>query len=132
MISSYKVKYISQVNVGLIWNLRIRFFQISWLDCEQHGKNQYKQKEHNRQLSVHSVMIMFILFKCHRFIDNSTDFLSFYLVVKRLVIAENLVMKIQNLVNYKSWLVKSNSVVLIFILNFHSLRCDLNQAITFF
>ena len=36
-ILAYKVKYISQINGSLILffgNLRIRFFQISWLDCE--------------------------------------------------------------------------------------------------
>ena len=24
-------------------SLRIRFFETSWLDCEQYGKNQYKK-----------------------------------------------------------------------------------------
>ena len=33
---AYKVKYISQINGGLImlfWNSRIRFFEVTWLDC---------------------------------------------------------------------------------------------------
>ena len=34
-------------------NSRIRFFKISWLDCEQYVQNQYKKKEHN-QHSVQS------------------------------------------------------------------------------
>ena len=39
---TYKIKYISQINGGLITlfgNSRIRFFLISWLHCEHHGKN---------------------------------------------------------------------------------------------
>ena len=56
-------------------NLRIRFFKVSWLDCEQYGKNQHKKKEHNQQLSVQGVMITLILSKCHRPIDNSIDFI---------------------------------------------------------
>ena len=35
---AYKFKYISQTNGGLLMifgNLRIRFFKISWLNCEQ-------------------------------------------------------------------------------------------------
>ena len=43
-------------------------------------------------------MVTFILFKCHRTIDNSIDFLSFYLVIRRLMITQNLVVKIQSLV----------------------------------
>ena len=35
-------------------------------------------------------------------------FLSFYLVVKRLMITRNLVVKIQNLVNHESQPIKSN------------------------
>ena len=56
---AYKVKYISQISRGLIiffGNLRIRFFKISWLDCEQYGKNQYKKKERNQQSSVFKVL----------------------------------------------------------------------------
>ena len=79
---AYKVKYISQINVGLIWNLRIRFFQISWPNCEQYRKNQYKKKQHNQQFRVQNVMITFILSKCHRSIDNSTDFYLFTLLWK--------------------------------------------------
>ena len=84
---SNKIKYISQINGGLIMffgNLRIRYFWISWLNCEQYGKNQYKKKEHNQQFSVQSVMTTFILFKCHRSIDNSTDFYLFILSWKDL------------------------------------------------
>ena len=56
---AYKVKCISQSNVGLIVffrNLRIRFLKISWLDCGQCGKNQYKKKEHNQHGSVLKVL----------------------------------------------------------------------------
>ena len=42
-------------------NLRIGFFNISWLDCEQYGKNQYKKKEHNQ----HSSVLPFIMSKFH-------------------------------------------------------------------
>ena len=48
------------------------------------------------------------LSECHRSIDNSVEF--FYLVVKRLVITKNFVVKIKNLVmNHESRLVKSNT-----------------------
>ena len=53
-------------------------------------------------------MITFILFKCHRFIDNSNDS---YLVVKRLMITKNAVVKIQTLImNHESRPVKLNPV----------------------
>ena len=74
---AYKVKNISQINVALIMffgNLRLRFLKISWLNCEQYGKNQYKKKEHNQQFSVQSVKITFILLKSHRSVDNSNDY----------------------------------------------------------
>ena len=60
-------------------NSRIRFLKISWLDCEQYRKNQYKKKEHNQQLSIQIVMITLILSKCHRSIDNSIEFILFTL-----------------------------------------------------
>ena len=60
-------------------NLRIRFFKISSLDCEQYGKNQYKKKERNQKFTVQRVKITFILSKCHRSIDNSIDFYLFSL-----------------------------------------------------
>ena len=37
------VKYISQINGGLIMFFR-KIFLISLLDCEQYGKNKYKEK----------------------------------------------------------------------------------------
>ena len=88
---AYKVKYVSQIKGGLIRNLRVRFFQISWLNYEQYGKKQCKKKEHNQQCSE-SVKITFILFKCHRSSDNSNY--SMHLVVKRLMITKSLVVKI--------------------------------------
>ena len=51
-------------------NSRVRFFQISWLDYEQYGKNHYKKKQQNQ----HSSVINFKLFKCQPSIDNSIDF----------------------------------------------------------
>ena len=33
-------------------NSRIRFFKISWFDCGQCEKNQYKIKEHNQHSSM--------------------------------------------------------------------------------
>ena len=32
------------------------FLKISWLSCEQHGKNQYKEKEENQPSSVCKVL----------------------------------------------------------------------------
>ena len=61
------------------WKFENKIFQISWLNCKQYGKNQYKKTEHNQQLSVQSVMITLILSKCHRSIDNSIDFIIFTL-----------------------------------------------------
>ena len=69
---AYKVKYIGQINGGLI--MFFRKFENSWLYCEKYGMNQYKKKEHNQQFSVQSVMIAFTLSKCHRSIENSIDF----------------------------------------------------------
>ena len=44
----YRVKYIIRINGGLImlffFNLRIRFFKISWINCEQNEKNEFKKK----------------------------------------------------------------------------------------
>ena len=77
-----KIKCISQINGGLIMffgNWRMRIFKISWLDCGHCGKSQYKKKEHNKQFIVQSVKITFILFKCHRSIDNSSDIYLFIL-----------------------------------------------------
>ena len=54
--SAYKVKYIIQINRGLMFfgNWGIRFFLKSWLDCEQYGNNTKKKikKEYNQ----HSLM----------------------------------------------------------------------------
>ena len=49
-----KVEYISQINGGLMFfgNSKIRFFKISWLDCDQYGKESYKKKNYNQQSSV--------------------------------------------------------------------------------
>ena len=51
---AYEVKYISQINGGLIMFFRKFKNKIfySWLDCEQYGKNQNKKKEHNQQFNV--------------------------------------------------------------------------------
>ena len=52
--SAYKVKYISQINGSLMFfaSSRLIFFELSWHDCEQYGKDQYKKKEHNQHGSV--------------------------------------------------------------------------------
>ena len=45
--SAYKIKHISQINVGFLMflrNSRIRFFKISWLDCEQLWKESRQEK----------------------------------------------------------------------------------------
>ena len=58
------------------------------------------------KFSVQRVKITFILFKCHRSIDNSNHF---YLFVKRLMKRKNPVVKFQDFtVNHESQPVKSN------------------------
>ena len=48
---------------------------------------------------VQSVNVTFMSFKCHRYIDNYIHWvLSFYLVLKRLTITTNFVVKFQNLI----------------------------------
>ena len=37
-------------------NSRIFFFIIIWLNCEQHGKNQHKEKEEKQHNSVFEVL----------------------------------------------------------------------------
>ena len=49
------------MNLMFFENLRINFFKISWLDCEQYGKNHYKKKMQSILLRVQSVKITFIL-----------------------------------------------------------------------
>ena len=64
----------------LFGDSRINFFKISWLDCEIYANNQYKKRNMiTIVFSVQSVKITFILFKCHRSIDNSIDFYLFIL-----------------------------------------------------
>ena len=49
--------------------------------------------------SVQSVNVTSMSFKCHRYIDNYIHWvLSFYLVLKRLTITTNFVVKFQNLI----------------------------------
>ena len=55
-------------------NSRISFLKISWVDCEQYGKNQYKKGTQLTRFSVVSIKIIFILFICHRSFDNPIDF----------------------------------------------------------
>ena len=50
-----------------------------WLDWEQYGTNQCKTNQHNQQFSVQSIIIIFVFFKCHIFIDNFIDFYLFML-----------------------------------------------------
>ena len=60
--------------------------------------------------SVQSVNVTFMSFKCHRYIDNYIHWvLTFYLVLKRLTITTNFVVKFQNLiVNNESLRIKWN------------------------
>ena len=77
--SAYKVKYISQINGGLIMffaSSRLRFFKISWHNYEQYGKDQHKKKEHNQHSSVFKVltitpMIFIFLSCCEKAHDNN-------------------------------------------------------------
>ena len=65
-----------------------------------------------KSFSVQSVNVTSISFKCHRYIDNSIHWiLSSDLVVKRLTITRNSVVKFQNLiVNHESQPIMSNHV----------------------
>ena len=77
-----------------------------------------KRKTKFIKASVWSVKITFLLLKYHRFIDYSNAF-CFFLVVKRLMITKNSVVKIQNfVVNHETWPVKSNPVYLILLHKF--------------
>ena len=58
-------------------NSRIFFLNelVYELDCERYGNNQYKKtKRFNIIQCSKNVKITFILFKCHRFIENSISF----------------------------------------------------------
>ena len=57
--------------------------------------NEYKKKEHNQHSSVFKVLRQLLFYLNVTSIYNSSDFC---LVVKRLVITKNSVVKIQNLV----------------------------------
>ena len=73
---------------------------------------QKKVTQGSAKFSVQIVKITFILLKCHISIYNSNDFYLF-IVVKKLMITKNSVVKIQNLaVNHKSRPAKSNPAVL--------------------
>ena len=62
-------------------------------------------------LSVQNVELTLILSKCQR--SNFIDFLSFYFVMKRLMITKNSVVKIQNFIlNQKSRPIKLNHVAI--------------------
>ena len=84
-------------------NSRIRFFIISWLDCEQHGKNQYRKKEHNQHGSVFKALRQLSYFV------NVTDPLIIPMILiflschEKLMITKNLIMNVQNfIVNQES------------------------------
>ena len=81
--------------------------------CKHHEKNQYIKKIHDQGtwLLAYSCAKQFTLFKCHTFIDEFMDIFSliFYLVVIRLAITNNSVVKSKDIVvNHESRLVKSN------------------------
>ena len=59
-----KVKYISQINRGLImfcfvFNSRIRFFKISWLNCEQNKERIKSRKKFKLGLSPSKKVVLF-------------------------------------------------------------------------
>ena len=71
-------------------NSGIRFFKISWLDCEQYGKNQYKKKNNrinnqfNRQRvkitvkesqkTIGIILLSFIFLFCRKKAHDNKDF----------------------------------------------------------
>ena len=80
-------------------SVRIRFFKISWLDCEQYGKNQHKKKEHNEHGSVFKLFDNF-----HNCLNVTGPLINpIIFIFLRLMITKNSVVKIQNLfVNHES------------------------------
>ena len=104
-----------------VWSCfsRIRqynFFKISWLDCEQYGTNQCKKRNTINIVQCSKCWLPYDL--------NVTDPLMipfnifFYLVMKRLMITKNPLVKIKNFaVNHKSSPVKLNPALWILITN---------------
>ena len=88
---------------------RLRSFSLIVNNME---KINTRKRNKTKSFSVQSVNVTLISFKCHRYIDNSIHWiLSFYLVVKRLTITGNSVVKLQNLiVNQESQPITSNHV----------------------
>ena len=79
--SAYMVKYISQINRGLMFftGSRLRFFiMLARLRTIWKGSIQ-ERKTINTVQSVQSVNVIFILRKCYRSIDNSIEFYLFIL-----------------------------------------------------
>ena len=102
-----KVKYINQIN--------LRFDHVFTEIPEEHflklsGSIENNIERINTRKRTQSTVQrskcednFHFLSRCYRPIDNSIDFYFFYLVVKRLMITTNLVVKIQNLVvNHES------------------------------
>ena len=63
------VKYISQINRGFVMFFKKENSLLSWLDCEQYRKNQYKKKEYKQHSS------MFKVLRCLSYYLNLTDLL---------------------------------------------------------
>ena len=60
-------------------NLRIRFFKLVGSFVSNMERINARKRNTINIVSVQSVKVTFILFKCHRFIDNSNDFYLFIL-----------------------------------------------------
>ena len=66
-------------NSRITKNSRIISFHISWIYCKQYWQNHYKKRNTIKTVQCTKHYINFILFKCHKFINNSTDFHFFIL-----------------------------------------------------
>ena len=60
-------------------NSSIRYFLISWVNCEQYGKNQYKKGTKSTQFSVQSlkitfVSLIFIFLSCREKVHDNKEF----------------------------------------------------------
>ena len=72
---TYKVKFISQINGGLLFHVFQKFDNKIFLDSIVNSMERINTKKGTQspQFSV-SVKINFTSFKCYRLIDNSIDF----------------------------------------------------------
>ena len=77
-----KINFISQINGGFIMffrNLRARLFKLVASIVNNMERINLRKKDTTNVVSLQSVKVTFILFECHRSIDNSNDIYLFIL-----------------------------------------------------